>query len=273
MGETTMLKILTLGASSLLGIALLGVIPPATTGAPDRPEPKPKKKGPGGAAGDLRKAYDLLRRLRADHRSLGRPEERLRDWTERATRYYRDGVRAFEDGEVREAHEYGAMAHDLARAVDHARSASLYEGRDTDLPPPPDEGTAGDDSRLRFDLRRAYDRIRDGLERNGVADSRFYLDAARDLYNASRRDAAAGRNERAGELARAAEAITHVPEHLGHLADADGAPPPPPKKKAKARAKGKRERPEPKRPPRPFDDEVPPAPRDSDFQGELPPPL
>lgn len=271
-----MLKILTLGASSLLGIALLGVLPPATPGAPDRPEPKPKKKGPGGAAGDLRKAYDLLRRLRADSRSLGRPEERLRDWTERATRYYRDGLRAYDNGDSREAHEYGAMAHDLARAVDHARNATLFEGRDADLPPPPDEGPAGDGTRLRYDLRRAYDRIRDGRDLERGADSRFYLDAARDLYNAARRDAEAGRNERAGELARAAEAITHVTEHLGHLAGLDDAPPPPPnKEKAKAKEKGKRERYEPKRPPRPFDDgpERKERYRGSEFPGELPPPL
>ena len=50
------------------------------------------------------------------------------------------------------------------------------------------------------------------------ADAKFYLDAARDLYNAARRDVEAGREERAGELARAAEAMTHVPEHLSNAA-------------------------------------------------------
>jgi hypothetical protein len=41
---------------------------------------------------------------------------------------------------------------------------------------------------------------------------------ARDLYRAARRDLEAGREDRGGELARAAEAMTHVTEHLGHVA-------------------------------------------------------
>ncbi len=55
-----------------------------------------------------------------------------------------------------------------------------------------------------------------------AADSDFYVKAARDLYSAARRDLEAGRDERAGELARAAEAMTHVPEHLAQVANARG---------------------------------------------------
>lgn len=83
-------------------------------------------------------------------------------------------------------------------------------------------------------LRQAYDRItaaRESLENAGdqkaAEEAKFYLDAARDLYNAARRDAEAGRNERAAQLARAAEALTHVPRHLPSLdpgAEADEEP-------------------------------------------------
>ena len=45
------------------------------------------------------------------------------------------------------------------------------------------------------------------------------MKASRDLYTAARRDLEAGREERGGELARAAEAMTHVIEHLGHVAE------------------------------------------------------
>ena len=37
------------------------------------------------------------------------------------------------------AREYGAAAHDLARAVDHARNAALFDRPRPDLPPPSDD--------------------------------------------------------------------------------------------------------------------------------------
>ncbi len=70
-----------------------------------RPRRRPRKKEGRGPGGDLRKTYDLLRRLRADGRSGGRPEERLKDWTDRAIKLYRDAVKASEKGEEREARE------------------------------------------------------------------------------------------------------------------------------------------------------------------------
>ena len=63
-----MMKILTMGASGLIGIALLGMQPPESQGqpgGPPPPPPPPKKKGDGGPAGDLRQAYELLRRIKA----------------------------------------------------------------------------------------------------------------------------------------------------------------------------------------------------------------
>src|SRR3954471_20694198 len=123
----TLSKILALGSSSLLGLALTAAIPPEPTEGSPPPQGKEKKKGDRGPGGEMKKAYDLLRRLRSDNRNIGRPEERLRDWTDRAPRLYRDAITAFEKGEERKAREYGVAAHDLARAVDLARNAATFD--------------------------------------------------------------------------------------------------------------------------------------------------
>jgi hypothetical protein len=287
-------KILMLAFSALLSLGLAGVMPSPAPGSPDDPPPPHKKKGEHdkkgeaakkgepGPAGDLRRAYDLLRRIKANDGPSGRSDERLRDWTDRAAKLYRRGIQAHATGDPRLAHEYGAAAHDLARAVDHARNASGFDRPDADLPPPPEgPGPQADGAQARRDLRHAYDRIRE-LDDDTGAEAKFYLDAARDLYNAARRDVQADRNERGGELAKAAEALTHVPEHLAHLAGpepdgprAKGGPPEPPDTKAdrpgpKAKKgerpeakpkKGERSDPKPKKGERPDDDD------------DLPPPL
>jgi hypothetical protein len=267
-----MLKILSLTTTGLMGLALTALLPPPPDDGPAPPPKKAKKKEDRGPGGDLKKAYNLLRRIKADGRSSGRPEERLRDWTDRATRLYRDGVKAAREGNERLAHEYGASAHDLARAIDHARNAALFDARDDDLPPPPDaDGTEGDDGRARHDLRIAYDRITDLRDDGQGADARFYIDAARDLYNAARRDAQAGRSERAGELAKSAEALTHVIDHLAHAAN--GGPEPPDRDGYGPEAKPKRkgERPDPK--PKKGEKGERPDPKGGRDRDELPPPL
>jgi hypothetical protein len=225
-----MLKIAAAVSSVLVSLGLAAFVPAQPPGPDGPPPPKAKvkakgkgeanKKGEAGAKGDLTKAYDLLRRLRAADGPGGRPEERISDWTERAVKYYRDGLKAFETGDDFLAHEYGAIAHDLARAADHAHNAALLDRRDPDLPPPP-EGFGSNDSgeRVRRDLNRAYDRISEASNGNPAPGAGIYLKASRDLYTAARRDVEAGREERGGELARAAEAMTHMTEHLGHAAD------------------------------------------------------
>jgi hypothetical protein len=269
-------KFLSLGLTSLLGIGLAVAFAPErpADGAP--PPPKGKKKDDRGKEDGLRKAYGLLQRIQNDNRPSGKSEPRLRDWTERAASIYRDGVKASRDGADREANEYGLAAHDLARAVDHARNAALFDRSepDPDLPaPPPGPGPENADARAARDLNRAYDRIRDRLDDQG-RDARFYNDAARDLYNAGRRDAEAGRTLRAGELARAAEALSHVNEHLTR-ASRDRTEPyrvgrlearekPEPKEK-------KGERPERKKGPEAKRDR--PEPKDDRQRDELPPPL
>jgi hypothetical protein len=226
-----MLKLVATAGSVLVSIALAAVLP-AQPPPPDGPPPPkakgkgkgaPKKKGEREPGGELRKAYDLLRRLRTDEGTAGRPEERLRNWTDRAAELYRQGLRAQGAGDLFRAREYGAAAHDLARAVDHARNATRFDRPDPDLPAPSDGfGLEDTRERARRDLYRAYERLGWLDTRQGAADSEVYRKAARDLYSAARRDLEAGRDERAGELARAAEAMTHVPEHLAQLGEGRG---------------------------------------------------
>jgi hypothetical protein len=282
-------KLLSVGLTSLLGLGLTAAFqpdpPPPGDGPP--PRPSPKKKGEPGPEDGLREAYDLLRRIRNDNRVTGRPEERLRDWTERATALYREAVKAQKAGDEPRSREYGLAAHDLARAVDHARSAAQFDRAEPDpeLPPPPGGPVPeGEKERVARDLRNAYDHIRDQLDkRDPGKDAAFYNEASRDLYNAARRDAEAGRYERAIELARAADAISHANEHLAHATGnrpeppGDGSGPEPrvkgkekDKAKVKKKASGKGERPDAKK--RPEDGDRP-DPQEGRNSGALPPPL
>ena len=218
-----MIKLVATVSSVLISLALAAAMPaqpPPPGGAPlpkakGKGKAEAKKKGEREPGGELSKAYDLLRRLRADDVSAGRPDERLRDWTDRAAAFYRDGLKSLNAGDMFRAREYGTAAHDLARAVDHSRNAVRYDRPDPDLPAPSDNfGLRDTEDRARTDLYRAYDRLAWLGTWQGVPGSEFYVKGARDLYSAARRDMEAGRVERAGELARAAEAMTHVPEHL-----------------------------------------------------------
>jgi hypothetical protein len=267
------LKLAAAASSVLVSLGLAAYFPPPPPGSDGPPPPKakakgkekgePKKKGEAGPKGDLRRAYDLLRRLRADESSTDRPVERIRDWTERASRYYRDGLKALDAGDDFLAHEYGAIAHDLARAADHARNAALFDRRDPELPVPP-EGFGPDDAaqRVRRDLVRAYDRITEARNDDPAPGAEFYLKASRDLYTAARRDVAAGREERGGEFAREAEAMTHVVDHLGHAA---AGPPGGPGRLGL--------QPGVRRTPPPLDRPEPKAKRAERLESDLPPPL
>jgi hypothetical protein len=196
--------------------------------SPAAGQPPPKAKGKGdpkkknGPGGELRKAYDLLRRLRADADS-GRAEERIRDWVDRAAGLYRDGLRSLNTGDTASARALGTAAHDLARAADCARNASRFDRPDPDLPAPSDDfGLEDTRDRARRDLYRAYERLSAFDRSTPTSGSEFAVKAARDLYSAARRDLEAGRDERGGELARAAEAMTHVPEHLAQVIGESG---------------------------------------------------
>jgi len=224
-----MLKQVVLSVSTLLGISLAtffqeppdrkGEGPPPPKGKHAAKErEKTKKQAPGD---ELRKTYTLLRRIRSDSVE-GKSEPRIKDWADRATDLYRRAIQARRDDPHR-SHELAIASHDLARAADHAGNAArLDRGDDLELPPPPDgDGPDGADERNRHDLQRAYERIQEALETELERENAFYINAAKDLYNAARRDLEAGRVERGGELARAAEAMTHVPEHLDMAANGE----------------------------------------------------
>jgi hypothetical protein len=252
-------KVLGVGASGLLCLTLMGMMPASSQEPQEPPPPKEKdlfkkkgeagkkgevarKKGEEGPEGDLDRAYNLLRRLRADGQSAGHPEARIREWTDRAVDYYRNGLRALRDENPQLAHEYAAIAHDLARAIEHARNAALYDRPDEDLPAPPKSQRPGRDGEARKDLAKAYERLREGDDGSDAGPkAKYYRDAASDLYRAARRDFDAGRTERSAELARAAEAMTHVAEHLGHAADVREAPKPEGQKSGKAADKADRD--------------------------------
>jgi hypothetical protein len=224
-----MFKLIATVSSVVVSLGLAAFLPGQPPPPGGQPVPKAKGKGVGKKkaerepGGELRKAYDLLRRLRADDGAAGRTEERLREWSNQAAGLYRDGLKAQSAGDMLVAREYGAAAHDLARAVDHARNASRFDRPDPDLPAPSDDfGLEDTRERALRDLRRAYERIGSLGSWQVAPSSDGYVKAARDLYNAARRDLEAGRDERGGELARASEAMTHVPEHLAQAKDRGG---------------------------------------------------
>jgi hypothetical protein len=233
-------KIFSLGLSGLVSLALLGMMPSASQEPEEPPPPKKgphfpkakggeaeKKKAEAGPEGDLQRAYNLLRRLRADVQGSGRAEARTRDWTERAIRYHRDGIRALQDQNPQLAHEYAVIAHDLARVIEHVHNATISDRPDADLPTPPAPRGAGRDEWARRDLMQAYERLREADDGSDAgSEAKYYRGAAGELYQEARRDFQAGRLDRAAELARAAEAMTHVCEHLGHAADDRRTPPP-----------------------------------------------
>jgi hypothetical protein len=232
-------RIVGLGVSGLLSLSVLGMVPAAPQD-PESPPPQkgrllPDKKGDsagqrqeeGGPEADLQRAYSLLRRLRAENAAVGHHDARIRDWTERATKYYSDGVGAFREQNPLLARQYVAIAHDLARAIDHTRNATLFDRPDDRLPPPPGSGGSGRAAYAHRELTKAYERFHNSDDGSDAGpEAKFYRDAAGNLYQDARRDFEAGRTERAGELSRAAEAMTLVCEHLGNAADLRRAPPP-----------------------------------------------
>ncbi|HZW34865.1 MAG TPA: hypothetical protein VFF52_29350 [Isosphaeraceae bacterium] len=233
-------KILTLGASGLLSLTLLGVLSAASQ-PPEEPPP-PKKKGldfnkqggdtarrgaEAGPEADLHRAYNLLRRLRADAPATRSADPRIGEWTERAARYYREGIRALRDENPQLAHESAVIAHDLARAIEHTRNAALFDKPDAELPPPPEKAGSGGAAEARRQLMAAYDQFREEDDGGDAGpEAKYFRDAAGELYRTALRDFESGRVERAGELARAAEAMRHIAAHLGHAADVRKAPPP-----------------------------------------------
>jgi hypothetical protein len=206
---------------------------------------RPGPEGPQGPEQELRRAYDLLRQVKTLGKGTGASEDRLSDWTARAVKLYGEGVNSFEAGDHRKGAEYGIAAHDLARAVEHSRNADL--GEDKELPPPPTRPGPKEDEaeRVQHALREATDVIDDSPKDLG-AESKVYIDAAKELVKAAETDAEAKRLNRAGELARAAVALAHVAEHVNAAMNDE---PPPPPERPRGRG-GNRPAPKGKRAPR-----------------------
>jgi hypothetical protein len=175
--------------------------------------PGPKGKGPKGKD-DLRKTYDALTEvsvwLKADR---GRPPRDLTKLNEQARDLYRDALRAARDDDGPRARELALASHDAARGLLHALRANAPAAG---LPAPPRR----DDDELSDLLRRTRDRLEDASNAPARGPGRAFLDAARRFYDQARK---ADRDDdaRALGLARAAEAWTHVGEHLNRADDTD----------------------------------------------------
>ncbi|QEL17492.1 hypothetical protein [Limnoglobus roseus] len=239
-------KLLTAGglAAGVLTVSLAADTPTAFAQPPkkdkkDGPGPKdgPKEKAGPKHIADLRKAYDILADVRPAPKKGGPREEEGRRLFDSAKRLYRDAVAAA-DGDGPPNPEQSAAAHDAARGLKHWISASQTPVPDLPKPPAPPAGPMGDDpwEPARGELRRAKDRLEDATAEGGPIGKEF-LDAAKKAYADGRAAYEAKEYDRAADLARAAEAWSHVGEHLGRAADRrdgpDGkAPPPQPERPA-----------------------------------------
>jgi hypothetical protein len=251
-------KLLTAGCLAAGACALtLAATPPDAFAKPagkaDKgPKGREKKGGPKGKAHDLKKTYDDLAQVSALTRPAGKKGERRGDpdtrrYLDAAKRLYRDAVRAA-DTAGPEARERAVAAHDAARGLKHWVTASLPPV--PDLPRPPG-GPLGEErwEPARRELQRAADRLGEVADAGGPA-GREFREAADRAYRAARSAYEARDFERAAELARAAEAWTHVGEHLTR-ATGDGPPSPP---------DGRADRVPPPPPPPERGDRVPPPP-------------
>lgn len=204
-------------------------------------EAKPKKKGDKGPEKEkknLQKAYDALTDVAAwTEGGRARPPRDLAPLIDQTKDLYRDAVRAAREDEPRRADELAIAAHDAARGLMHALRADAPVVRGIPVPPVRDSSEFDD---LLEHTRDRQDDIR-GLSPHGAG--RTFLDAARRLYDQARQ---AGREDpvRAIQLVRAAEAWTHVCEHLTR-ADSRRDEPPAPERRRERPSPPKDRRPSP----------------------------
>lgn len=194
-----------------------------STASAKPPGKKGGPKGRGKGKDALQKAYDALSDVaaRLDAGRARAPRE-LTKLYDRARDLYRDAERAARDDAERRADELAIAAHDAARGLLHALRAETAS--DDRLPPPRRNEDELDDL-----LRRTRDRLDDFADSTPRGPGREFYDAARRFYDRARR-AGHEDKERAVQWARAAEAWTHVGEHLSRAEDPDvrRRPPPPP---------------------------------------------
>jgi hypothetical protein len=236
-----------LAASAVGGLMDWGPVGGFTSVASAKPGKGKGEKGPKKGKDNLEKAYNALTDVAAWTEGGGtRPPRDLAPLIDQAKDLYRDAAKAARDDSLWRADELAAAAHDAARGLVHALRADAPAAKG--LPAPP----LRDDYELADLLRRTRDRLEDFGDLTPRGPGRAFFDAARRLYDRASR---AGRDDtaRAMQLARAAEAWTHVGEHLDN---AD------PRVGARREFDRRRERPRPpeerlRRPPPP-----PPPPRE-----------
>lgn len=123
---------------------------------------------------------------------------------------YRQAHRAFEAKQYFEAAELGLAANDAARGLRHVMRAR--KASDVDLPKPP----VFEEPRGKDELRRTEDRI-EGVRRDADNEDPFLWEA-REVLKQARAADRDGQPVEAAELARGAEAWTHVAEHVARAA-------------------------------------------------------
>jgi phage shock protein A len=189
-----------------------------------KPKPPRGPKGPGEkVTKDLQHAYDRLREvswiLVAD--KVAAPPQ-SRELFDSAKELYRSAQQAFTAGDREGAGEMAKAAHDAARGLKHSLEAQQPPVAGLPAPPaqiggPLDRFSA--DSSLWIEardlLQRAYDRIQIATDTADAGSaSRLFLEASRRAYTTARRAYSDGDYSRATDLARAAEAWSHVGEHI-----------------------------------------------------------
>lgn len=219
--------------ATIVGYALALLIATATSRAVAKPPKAPKAPKPGHAARDLHKAYDKLIEVTALLRREPQPPQ-TSQLLARAKELYWSGDAANRGGDVFRAGELSKAAHDAARGLHHLIRATLPPPDDLSAPSSGPDALYGPGDEAYRELLRARDRISLTAWQTMPAAGREFLDAARQVYEQSRAAYSVGDFAKAAELGRAAEAWTHVGEHMlraeGGLAMLGrGRRPPPPR--------------------------------------------
>jgi hypothetical protein len=218
---------------------------------------KEGKEGGGKASKDLRKAYEKI----TDLSRVTIPGKEATRVFDHAKRFYREAVKAYPEDPRRSA-ELAVAANDAVRGLEHlnralAKPVAGLPEPPTELDRPPEgpkgKGPPAWNSGISAEpgpwsesleaLSIARDRLTDaGTTAPVTGPARDILDAAKEVYGQARTAYEAGEYRKAAELAHAAEAWSHVPEHLYRAgwevrsapvlapepkAKGTGAPPPP----------------------------------------------
>jgi hypothetical protein len=209
--------VMLLAAATAGGLIDWGPVGGFTSVASAKPGKGKGEKMPKKGKDHLQKTYEALIDV-----ANARPPRELAPLVEQAKELYREAVRAERSDEPRRSDELGAAAHDAARGLVHALRADAPAVKGVPLPPPRNEYELDDL------LERTRDRLEDFRDLATQGAGRAFYDAARRLYDQARR---AGREDsaRALQLARAAEAWTHVGEHLDNVDQRVGARREPPR--------------------------------------------